>query len=56
MEPAIDLINKSQNALAPYPTMLHPEQKYAHFVLNGASWDMQQVFWDLWNCSIARIG
>ena len=27
----IELIHKSQNVLVPYPTMLHSEQKYAHF-------------------------
>ena len=26
-----DLIHKSQNAPVPYPTMLHSEQKCAHF-------------------------
>ena len=28
---AIDLIHKSHNASVPYPTMLHWEQKWAHF-------------------------
>ena len=38
----IDLIHKSQNALAPNSTMHHSEQKCAHFRLNGALWDMEQ--------------
>ena len=37
----IDLIHKSQNTPVPYPTMLHSEQKCAHF--DGALWDMEQV-------------
>ena len=49
----IGLINKSQNAPVPYPTMLHSEQKCAHFC---SQWNLvgygTGVFWDLWNWSI----
>ena len=39
----IEQFHKSQNAPVPYPTILHSEQKCAHFCLNGALWDMEQV-------------
>ena len=49
----IDLIHKSQNTPAPYPTMLHSEQKCVHFC---SEWDIvgygTGAFWDLWNWSI----
>ena len=45
----MDLIHKSQNAPILYPTMLHPEQKSAHF----SEWSIMgyetDAFWDLWN-------
>ena len=48
-----DLSNKSQNAPAPYPTMLHSEQKCSHFC---SEWSIvgygTGAFWDMWNCSI----
>ena len=50
---SIDLIHKSHNAPVPYPTMLHSEQKYAHFC---SEWSIMgygtSAFWDLWNRSI----
>ena len=46
-------IHRSQNAPVPYPTMLHPEQKCAHFC---SEWSIvgygTGAFWDLWNWSI----
>ena len=46
-------IHKFQNALVPYPTMLHSEQKCAHFC---SEWSIvgygTGAFWDLWNWSI----
>ena len=63
--PAIDLNHKSQTAPVPYPTMLHSEQKCAHFC---SEWSIvgygTGAVWDLWNWSIhfisqhnkARIG
>ena len=49
----IDLIHKSQNAPVPYTTMLHSEQKCAHFC---SEWSIvgygTGAFWDLWNWSI----
>ena len=46
---SIDLIHKSQNAHVPYPTILHSEQKCAHFC---SEWsivgDGTDAFWDLW--------
>ena len=49
----IDLIHKSQNALVPYPTILHSEQKCAHFC---SEWSIvgyeTGAFWDLWYWSI----
>ena len=48
-----DLIYKSQNTPVPYPTMLHSEQKCAHFC---SEWSIvgygTGAFWDLWNWSI----
>ena len=48
-----DLIHKSQNALVPYPTMIHSEQKCALFC---SDWSIvgygTGAFWDLWNWSI----
>ena len=45
-------IHKSQNAPVPYPTMLHPEQKCAHFC---SEWSIVGygigLFWDLRNWS-----
>ena len=45
----IHLIHKSQNAPDPYPTMLHSEQKCAHFC---SEWNIvgygTDAFWDLW--------
>ena len=50
----IDLIKNSQNAPVPYPTMLHSEQKCAHFC---SEWNSMaygiSAFWNLWNCDIA---
>ena len=47
-----DLIHKSQNAPAPYPTMLHSEQKCAHFC---SEWSIvgygTGAFWDIWTWS-----
>ena len=44
----IDQFHKSQNAPVPYPTMLHSEQKYAHFC---SEWSLVEygtyAFWDL---------
>ena len=52
----IDLIYKSQNASVPYPTMLHSEQKCAHFC---SEWSIVGygigAFWDLWNWSIVVL-
>ena len=49
----IDLIHKSQNTPVPYPTMLHPEQKCAHFC---SGWSIvgygTGAFWELWNLVI----
>ena len=49
----IDQFHKSQNAPVPYPTVLHSEQKYAHFC---SEWGIvgygTGVFWDLWSRSI----
>ena len=46
----MDLNHKSQNVPIPYPTMLHPEQKSAHFC---SEWSIMgyetDAFWDLWN-------
>ena len=51
----IELIHKSQNATVLYPTMLHSEQKCAHFC---SEWSIvgygTGAFWDLWNWSIGR--
>ena len=53
---SIDLIHKSQNASVPYPTMLHSEQKCAHFC---SEWSIvgygTGAFWNLWNWSIAIV-
>ena len=48
-----DLIHKSQNAPVPYPTMLHSEQKCAHFCseLSIVGYGTG-TFWDLLNWSI----
>ena len=52
----IDLIHKSQNAPVQYPTMLHSEQKCAHFC---SEWSIvgygTGAFWDLWKWSIVWI-
>ena len=49
----IDVIHKSQNAPVPYPTMLHPEQKCAHFC---SEWSPVGYgtgsLWDLWSWSV----
>ena len=49
-------IHKSQNASVPYPTILHSEQKCAHFC---TEWSIvgygTDAFWDLWDWSIAGI-
>ena len=49
----IEQLHKSQNAAVPYPTMLHSEQKWAHFC---SEWSIvgygTDVFWDLWIRSI----
>ena len=44
-----DRFHKSQNAPVPYPTMLHSEQKCAHFctVLSIVGYGTG-IFWDLW--------
>ena len=39
----IKLINKSQNAAVPYPTVLHSEQKCVHFCSEWSIWDMEQM-------------
>ena len=56
MAQVIDLIHKSQNAPVPYPTMLHLEQKCAHFC---SEWSIlgygRGAFWDLWNWTIEII-
>ena len=50
---AIDLTHKSQKAPVPYPTMLHSEQKCAHFCSEWSIvWYGTGAFWDLWNWSI----
>ena len=45
----IDEFHKSQNAPVPYPTMLHSEQKCAHFC---SEWSIVRygtgAFWDFW--------
>ena len=55
----IDLIHKSHSAPVPYPTMLHSEQKCAHFCSEwsiveygtGAFWDfVKLVYWDMRMC------
>ena len=47
------LIHKSRNTPVPYPTMLHSEQKCAHFC---SEWSIvgyeTGAFWDLWNWPI----
>ena len=52
----INPIHKSQNATVPYPTMLHSEQKCAHFC---SEWSIAGygtgTFWDLWNQSISIV-
>ena len=52
----IDLFHKSQNAPVPYPTMLHSEQKCAHFC---SEWSIvgygRGAFWDLRNWSITTM-
>ena len=52
----IDLIHKSQNAPAPYPTMPHSEQKCAHFC---SEWNTMgygtRAFWDLCDWSIKHV-
>ena len=49
----IDWIHKSQNAPVPYPTILHSEQRCAHFC---SEWSIvgygTGAFWDLWIRSI----
>ena len=51
----IDQFHKSQNAIVPYPTMLHSEQKCAHFC---SEWSIMAygtgAFWDLWIRSIVH--
>ena len=53
--PSIDQFHKSQNAPVPYPTMLHSEQKCAHFC---SEWNIvgygTGAFWDLWIRSIVN--
>ena len=53
---SIDQFHKSQNVPGPYPTMLHLEQKYAHFC---SEWSIvgygTSAFWDLWIRSIPNI-
>ena len=52
----INLIHKSQNAPVRYPTMLHSEQKCAHFYPEWSIMGYRTgAFWDLWNWSITRI-
>ena len=50
-----DQFHKYQNAPAPFPTMLHSEQKCAHFC---SEWSIvgygTGAFWDLWIRSIAH--
>ena len=50
----MDKFPKSQNAPVPYPTMLHSDQKCAHF---WSEWSIvgygTSTFWDLWIRSIA---
>ena len=49
----IELIHKSLNAPVLYPTMLHSEQKCAHFC---SKWNVvgyeTSTFWDLWHWAI----
>ena len=51
-----DQFHKSQNAPVPYPTMLHSEQKCAHFC---SEWSIvgygTGAFWDLWIRSITQL-
>ena len=53
---SIDPIHKSQNAPVPYPTVLHSEQKCAHFC---SEWSIvgygTDAFWDFWNRSIGFV-
>ena len=45
----IEQFHKSHNAPVPYPTMLHSEQKCAHFCSEwGIVWYGTGAFWDLW--------
>ena len=52
----INLIHKSHNAPVPYPTMLHSEQKCAHFC---SEWNIvgcgTGAVWDLWNWSFWKL-
>ena len=49
---SIDLSYKSQNVTVPYPTMLHSEQKCAHFCSECSIVGYGTgAFWDLWNVS-----
>ena len=52
----IDQFPKSQNAPVPYPTMLHSEQKCAHFC---SEWSIVgygiSAFWNLGNWSIGNL-
>ena len=53
---SIDQFHKSQNALVPYPILLHSEQKCAHFC---SEWSIvgygTGAFWDLWIRSIVAL-
>ena len=52
-----DQFYKSRNVNVPYPTMLHSEQKCAHFC---SKWRIvgygRSAFWDLWIRSIWQAG
>ena len=56
-QPWIDQFHKFRNAPVPYPTILHSEQKCAHFC---SEWSIvgygTGAFWDLWIWSIPAYG
>ena len=53
-EGPIDQFHKSHNPPVPYPTMLHSEQKCAHFCSEcGTLWDMEQVHSGI--CELCRL-
>ena len=55
-ESAIDPSHKSHNASDKYPTMHHFATEMCTFQLqNGASWDIYDALWDLWDRSIENV-